>query len=135
MAAKKEIESFPIGLLVSGLGALLIVGLVVGFWVYIIPPAGRYPGSSEMTSQEAVSLVPKFYMRQVKVYLTQDHFPTVTRWYGNEFGLLPFWHGQDNCVQLRSKTTRILVITVMQVTICDTINGRMIHEERSVQIK
>ena len=135
MSNTSKTKKITVGVVSSSFAALFVLVAALTAVVVQNQFEDNYPGSEELTSNEVFKLLPNFYFQQEKVYLTQDYFPSVTRWYSNRFGLLPFWHGQSNCVELRMKTVQIVVTKVMNVTVCDTINGRMIFDQRSVQLK
>ncbi len=123
-----------------GLGALGFVGIlfaaaVLAFLAITGQQRSIYPGSEKLTADQVFKLSPFIYYRQVNVYLTEDYIPFVSRWYANRFGMSPDAHGQNNCLALYTKSVGTMFTKVMQVKVCDTINGRMIFDERSIQLK
>jgi hypothetical protein len=115
-------------------GLILTAGAVVFFGLFGRPEES-YPGSSQLTGIENFKLAPFLYFRQEKVYLTQDYMPDVHRWYANRFGMSYDNDGHPNCLSLYTKSIRFWITRVMQVTVCDTINGSMIYDQRSYQFR
>jgi hypothetical protein len=123
-----------------GLGVVSLIFLASfgGFLAYAVlsnQQAVHYPGSAQLTSHDVVKLSPHLYYRQDKVYLTEDNFRSVYRWYSNEFGLGPQANGQSNCISVFNTETTFRITKVMTVMLCDTRNGRMIFTERSWRLE
>ncbi len=115
-------------------GLVLVLGGV--YFVLSLNFQGEtYPGSLVLNSDGVFKLAPFVYYRQAKVYVTDDYIPIVYRWYSNTFGMSADHTGQSNCLALYAKSIGIIFTKVMQVKVCDTINGRMIFDERSIQLK
>jgi hypothetical protein len=128
-------KHLSIGMGAIGLAGLLLVGGMVIFLLNFNLQGETYPGSQKLTSDEVIRLAPYLYFRQEKVYLTDDYIPYVVRWYANRFGLSPDRHGQSNCIAMFTKSVGMWITKVMRVTVCDTVSGRMIFDERTIQLK
>ncbi|HLF90291.1 MAG TPA: hypothetical protein VI451_15190 [Anaerolineales bacterium] len=123
-----------------GLGVLSFLGLLLfgGTLAYVVlfdRQVANYPGSSQVSSHDVVKLSPHLYYRQDTAYLTGDYIPSVFHWYTNGFGLGSDAHGQDNCISMYSKETQSRITKVMRVTVCDTVNKRMIFVQRTIELK
>ena len=126
--------------LLLGLGVVSLICLVSlgGFLGYIVlsdRQVAYYPGSTELSSQDVVKLSPYLYYRHDTVYQTGDNYPSVYRWYSNEFGLGLQTQWQSNCNSISSTETRFRVIRVMTVMLCESPNGRLIFTERSWRVE
>ncbi len=89
----------------------------------------------KLTSDEVIKLVPHFYYRQDATYLTGEYIPKVYRWYSNRFGLGSAPQGQNNCISMSSREVQFRITKIRRVTVCDTINGRMIFDQRTIELK
>ncbi len=96
--------------------------------------AVHYPGAEKITNHDVIRVFPNFFYRQDASFRSQDDFNSVFNWYSTGFHLGPEKTAQSGCSHMYNSEILYLVQRIISVTVCDTINGRMVFVQRTLSL-
>ena len=122
------------GMLAIVLGCALVS--VVGLAVAGFQRAGDYPGAQLVSSHSIHAFSPELTVRTDSSYRTNDKFPAVYHWYSKRFALGPEAGAHSACIIMeRTSNSLGIVERSVGVTVCDTVNGRLIFVQRTFAVR
>jgi len=124
---------FGIGILIFA-GLILVAG-IVAYWFFSDQEGDLYPGAQAITIQRHGTLYPFVFYQEDKFFQTEDFTPLVYRWYQNRYGLYSSSNGQNNCVAMETRSSRMWIDKVIHVAVCDTGSARMINFQRTLTFR
>ena len=123
-----------VGTVIILLGCALAA--VAGLAFNGIQRAADYPGALLVSSHSIHAFSPELTVRTDSSYRTNDKFPIVYHWYSHRFDLGPEAGAHSACI-IMERTSKSLGIVERSVgvTLCDTVNGRLIFVQRTFAVR
>jgi hypothetical protein len=119
---------------VAGAG-LALVGLAAILWAAALYRGAVYPGAHQISDNLSYKFGRSLYIRRDTMYRTDDSFAKIYQWYSTTFETGPEKRGMGSCNDLERSRTWLIFQQDVSITLCDTLEGRMMFVMRSVSLR